>query len=145
MTKQICSANNFEVRGFKFDAHEEELRAPRIIRVAAIQHSIVLPTTAELNAQRDALLTKIADLIRAAAASHANIICLAETWSRFDQKSFIRVRNFSMMNSMIGIHYTDMPFGLATQEMKPWVDFAEHAENGPTTQFLMKVTKCNLM
>lgn len=80
-TKQICDENNFEVRAFKFDARHEDCRPPQIVRVAAVQHSIVLPTTAKREAQLDALLVKIEKFIQAAAASNVNIICFPEAWS----------------------------------------------------------------
>jgi beta-ureidopropionase len=52
-----------------------------IFQIAAVQHSIVLPTTEPIIAQRQAIFNKIAKLIEAAAASNVNIICLAETWN----------------------------------------------------------------
>lgn len=81
-TKKICAENSFEVRAFKFDAHCEQSHAQRIVRVAAVQHSIVMPTSVEIPAQRNALFEKIEKLIRAAAASKVNILCLAEAWSK---------------------------------------------------------------
>lgn len=32
-----------------------------------------------------------------------------------------------------------MPFGLSTQDIKPWIDYGEDPETGPTTQHLMKL------
>ena len=32
-----------------------------------------------------------------------------------------------------------MPFAFCTREKHPWMQFAESAENGPTTQFLQEV------
>jgi len=32
-----------------------------------------------------------------------------------------------------------MPFAFCTRERLPWLEYAEHAEDGPTTQFLKKV------
>lgn len=32
-----------------------------------------------------------------------------------------------------------MPFAFCTRERKPWCEFAENAENGPTTKFLKNV------
>lgn len=37
---------NFELKGCKFDAVQEQLRPPRRVRVGLIQHHIVLPTDA---------------------------------------------------------------------------------------------------
>ena len=32
-----------------------------------------------------------------------------------------------------------MPFAFCTREKEPWIEFAESAENGPTTTFLKTV------
>lgn len=32
-----------------------------------------------------------------------------------------------------------MPFAFCTREKQPWSEFAESAENGPTTKFLQEV------
>lgn len=44
-TKSIASKRNIEVKSFKISSLDEELRSKRLVKVAAIQHSIVLPTT----------------------------------------------------------------------------------------------------
>jgi beta-ureidopropionase len=33
-----------------------------------------------------------------------------------------------------------MPFGVCTREKYPWVEFAQSAENGPTTKICQQVT-----
>lgn len=33
----------------------------------------------------------------------------------------------------------DMPFAFCTREKQPWCEFAESAEDGPSTQFCQKV------
>lgn len=48
-----------------------------------MQHSIVLPTTEKIGAQRDAIVEKITKIVEAAAASNVNIICFQEAWSKF--------------------------------------------------------------
>lgn len=98
------------MQGYEFSAKPEELRKPRIVRVsstifnfilyfyyefqfrqtepvfakqvAAVQNSIVRPTTDPINVQRDAIHIKIQNMIEAAAASNVNIICLQEAWSK---------------------------------------------------------------
>ena len=35
--------------------------------------------------------------------------------------------------------FTAMPFAFCTREKKKWCEFAESAEDGPTTKFLSKV------
>lgn len=51
------------------------------VRVAAIQFSIVLPTTAPVDEQRREIHRKAAKMVEAAALAGANIICFHELWS----------------------------------------------------------------
>ncbi|KAK6058546.1 hypothetical protein COOONC_03883 [Cooperia oncophora] len=83
------------------------------VRVALIQNSIALPTTAPVDEQKKALHHKIGAMIEAAALAGANIVCLQETWM--------------------------MPFAFCTRERLPWTEFAESAEHGPTTKFISEV------
>lgn len=43
---EAACERNFELKGCKFDAAQEQLRPPRRVRVGLIQHHIVLPTDA---------------------------------------------------------------------------------------------------
>lgn len=43
-----ASERGFELKGYKFEAVQEQLRPPREIRVGLIQHRIVLPTDAPI-------------------------------------------------------------------------------------------------
>ncbi|PIO70152.1 hydrolase, carbon-nitrogen family [Teladorsagia circumcincta] len=108
--KQRAADGNFELQGYQVTAEPEQLRPPRIVRVAVIQNAIVLPTTAPVDEQKKALHYKIGLMIEAAAMAGANIVCLQETWM--------------------------MPFAFCTRERLPWTEFAESAEHGPTTKFL---------
>ncbi|KAI9559664.1 hypothetical protein GHT06_013669 [Daphnia sinensis] len=113
----IGAANplNLELKGYSFSAELEGLRPPRRVRVGLIQNSIVLPTTDPIAAQRDALLSKIGQIIGIAHLNGVNIICMQEAWN--------------------------MPFAFCTREKHPWCEFAESAENGPTTVFLQELAK----
>ena len=42
-------------------------------------------------------------------------------------------------NFEIWSNFSDMPFAFCTREKVPWCEFAESAENGPTTLFLAEV------
>lgn len=106
---------NLELKGYSFSAELEGLRPPRRVRVGLIQNSIVLPTTEPIAAQRDALLSKIGQIIGVAHLNGVNIICMQEAWN--------------------------MPFAFCTREKHPWCEFAESAENGPTTVFLQELAK----
>ncbi|RWS21931.1 beta-ureidopropionase-like protein, partial [Leptotrombidium deliense] len=112
---ELARTNNFEVKGFVFDAQHEQLRTAREVTVAIIQHSIVLPTTAAIDEQRKAIHEKVANIVKAAALCNANIICFQECWT--------------------------MPFAFCTRENLPWREFAESAENGPTTEFCIQLAK----
>ena len=83
-----------------------QTRKPRIVRAAVIQNAIVKPTTAPVEEQRQALHDRIRVLIQAAAAAGANVVGLQECWTG--------------------------PFFMCTREKRPWCEFAEEAERGPT-------------
>uniref|UniRef100_A0A7I4Y2A9 Beta-ureidopropionase n=1 Tax=Haemonchus contortus TaxID=6289 RepID=A0A7I4Y2A9_HAECO len=111
--QDIASKNNFDLKAYEVLAKEEEQRAPRKVRIAAIQFSIVLPTTAPVEEQRKAIHSKASKMIDAAVLAGANMICFHELWT--------------------------MPFAFCTRERLPWTQFAESAEHGPTTKFLSQI------
>ncbi|CRK93358.1 CLUMA_CG006899, isoform A [Clunio marinus] len=108
--KKIAEKNKFEVKSYQFDALSEDSRSPRIVKIGAIQNSIVASTSEPISKQRDAIHQKIGNIIDAAGADGVNILCLQEAWP--------------------------MPFAFCTREKHPWCQFAESVENGPTTLFL---------
>jgi len=112
---QIASKENFQLIGYGFEAAPESVRAPRKVRIAAVQNQIVLPTTAPINEQRTALHRRIEKMIEAAAMADTKIICFQEAWT--------------------------MPFAFCTREKSPWCEFAESAEDGPTTRFLQELAQ----
>lgn len=111
----LAMENNFDIQGYVFEADEEQLRPKRIVRVGLIQNKIVVPTTEPISVQRDAIHKKIKVLINVAGSCGVNIVCLQEAWA--------------------------MPFAFCTREKVPWCEFAESAENGPTTNFLKTLCK----
>ncbi|XP_059839303.1 beta-ureidopropionase isoform X2 [Hypanus sabinus] len=106
---------DFELQGFGFEAATEQLRQPHIIRVGLVQNKIVLPTDSPVSEQVAALHKRIGDLVEAAAMCGVNIICLQEAWT--------------------------MPFAFCTREKMPWTEFAESAEEGPTTRFCQELAR----
>ena len=72
--EDAAAKHGFEVAGHAFEALPESLRPPRIVRVGLIQHQIVLPTTADVKDQRDAILQKIGSMIHTAAQAKVNIV-----------------------------------------------------------------------
>ncbi|XP_002963936.2 beta-ureidopropionase [Selaginella moellendorffii] len=105
----MSTAADFDLQAYRFTAAEEELRAPRIVRIGVIQNAIVLPTDAPFADQKRAIMKRVGDLIEAAGTAGVNILCLQEAWT--------------------------MPFAFCTRE-KTWCEFAESAEEGTSTKFL---------
>ncbi|XP_057267272.1 beta-ureidopropionase isoform X2 [Pezoporus wallicus] len=106
---------DFELQGYGFDAEPEQLRRPRIVRVGLIQNKIPLPTDTAVSVQVAALHRRIAEIVEVAAQSGVNIVCFQEAWT--------------------------MPFAFCTREKLPWTEFAESAEDGPTTKFCQELAK----
>ncbi|KAM3965558.1 beta-ureidopropionase [Aphomia sociella] len=102
--------NNFDIKAYNFPAKNEETRSPRIVKVGIIQHSIAISTDKPITEQRQAIFEKIRKIVEAAGDEGVNVLCLQEAWS--------------------------MPFAFCTREKQPWCEFAESAQNGPSTQFL---------
>lgn len=115
----LAITNNFEIKSSIFEASREQLRKPRIVRVGLIQNQIVHPTDFPLSEQRTEIHNRVAKIIEAAALCKVNILCLQEAWH--------------------------MPFAFCTREKQPWCEFAEDARNGPTSEFLKKISRKNNM
>lgn len=111
--KSFSQQEDFDLQAYGIDAAEEQTRPKRLVRIGAIQNKIVLPTTAPIVAQRDAIHNRVAKLIHAASLCKVNIVCLQEAWT--------------------------MPFAFCTREKQPWCEFAESAHDGPSTKFLQEV------
>ncbi|XP_049620117.1 beta-ureidopropionase isoform X2 [Syngnathus scovelli] len=112
---EAARQGDFELKGYSFEATEEQLRLPRRIRVGLIQQHIVLPTDAPILDQVNAMHNRIGQIVEVAAKCGVNIVCFQETWT--------------------------MPFAFCTREKEPWTEFAESAENGNTTRFCQKLAK----
>ncbi|CAB3411259.1 unnamed protein product [Caenorhabditis bovis] len=113
--EKLADDGNFQIAGYSISAQPEQTRAPRLVRVCAIQNAIVAPTTEPVVEQRDAIHQRVGLMIEAAANAGANVICLQEAWT--------------------------MPFAFCTRERLPWTEFAESVYTGPTTIFLSKLAK----
>ncbi|XP_077164854.1 beta-ureidopropionase isoform X1 [Paroedura picta] len=110
-----AAERNFELLGYGFQAELEQLRQPRVVRVGLIQNKIPLPTDALVAEQVAALHKRIEEIVEVAAMCKVNIVCFQEAWT--------------------------MPFAFCTREKLPWTEFAESAEDGPTTRFCQKLAK----
>jgi beta-ureidopropionase len=78
--EKIATENNFVIKSYKFDAIKEDLRKPRIVRVASIQTSLAAPTSDPVSVQRQKIFDKVEKIIDAAAFENVNILCLQELW-----------------------------------------------------------------
>ncbi|XP_055454925.1 beta-ureidopropionase [Psammomys obesus] len=112
---EAASERNFELKGYAFGAAKEQQRCPRVVRVGLVQNRIPLPTSAPVAEQVSALHKRIEAIAEVAAMCEVNIICFQEAWN--------------------------MPFAFCTREKLPWTEFAESAEDGPTTRFCQKLAK----
>ncbi|XP_045538762.1 beta-ureidopropionase-like [Papilio machaon] len=104
---------DFDIIAYSFPAKIEQIRPARIVKIGVIQHSIVLPTDQPISLQKAAIFEKVKVIIETAGEEGVNILCLQELWN--------------------------MPMFVATREKHPWCEFAESAENGPTTRFISEL------
>lgn len=111
---KLAKAGDFDVAAYKFHAKAEQRRAPRVVRIGAIQVQVTVPTTEPVAVQYQAIVDRHVALIHAAGAMGVNVLCLQEAWT--------------------------MPFAFCTREKEPWLEFAEPVD-GPTTQLLAKLAR----
>ncbi|XP_071945369.1 beta-ureidopropionase-like [Antedon mediterranea] len=112
---QASKEKDFELRGYGIDAKKEQMRSPRVVRIGAVQNKLLLPTDAPVSEQIASLHARISDITETAAKCGVNIICFQEAWT--------------------------MPFAFCTREKLPWCEFAESAEEGPTTKLCQDLAK----
>ncbi|KAI1900693.1 hypothetical protein AGOR_G00052530 [Albula goreensis] len=112
---EAASERDFELQGCAFEAGREQLRQPQVVRVGLIQNAIVLPTDVPIVEQITALHRRVGEMVEVAAMCGVNIVCFQEAWT--------------------------MPFAFCTREKVPWTEFAESAEEGPTTRFCQELAK----
>ncbi|KAF5301073.1 hypothetical protein FQA39_LY10892 [Lamprigera yunnana] len=106
---------NFEIAAYEFKANQEQTRKARVVKIGAFQNKLPLGTTTSVAEQRGALHELGERAIRLAAQAGVNVFCFQEAWS--------------------------MPFAFCTREKQPWCEFAESAQDGPTTKFLQELAK----
>ena len=113
--QKIANDHNFDLTISKFKAGKEDTREPRIVRFGVTQNSIHLPTDAPVQESIQSMWDIHENFVEAAAAAGTNVLCFQEAWT--------------------------MPFAFCTREKLPWTNFAESAEDGPTTKFLQKLAR----
>jgi len=104
---------------YKVPALEEQSRAPRLVRIAAIQNKIAAETSLPVLEQRNALYDKIEQMVNVAAMAGANVLCLQECWTG--------------------------PFFFCTREKQPWMEFAESASKGDSFHFISELARKHRM
>ncbi|KAH1018697.1 beta-ureidopropionase [Dendroctonus ponderosae] len=106
---------NFDIQAYSIPCPEEQLRKPRLVRVGLFQHQIPLPAPSKVQDMKEAMFKMAREALDAAAAMNVNVFCFQEAWN--------------------------MPFAFCTREKYPWCEYAESAQNGPTTTFLQKIAE----
>eukprot|EP00074_Homo_sapiens_P103948 XP_016884317.1 beta-ureidopropionase isoform X7 [Homo sapiens] len=139
---EAASREDFELQGYAFEAAEEQLRRPRIVHVGLVQNRIPLPANAPVAEQVSALHRRIKAIVEVAAMCGVNIICFQEAWTAglghagHSFQIYTTPRWLKPSGQRIS-----MPFAFCTREKLPWTEFAESAEDGPTTRFCQKLAK----
>jgi len=110
---ESAESDGYEVKGYSIPALPEETRPSRIVKVGLIQNKIVEPTDAPIQKQIAGLQARVGGILEAAGKAGVNVVCLQEAWT--------------------------MPFAFCTREKHPWCQFAESAEDGPSTLFLSEL------
>ena len=62
----MAKEGKFQIEGYEFKAAPEEMRAPRLVTIGAIQNAIVANTSAPFLEQRQAIYDRVTQLIEAA-------------------------------------------------------------------------------
>lgn len=104
----------YDLQAYRFEAAAEQLRASRVVRVGLVQHGIKAATSAPVLEQRQAIFDRVRQIIDTAGAAGVQVLCLQECWH--------------------------MPFGFCTRE-KSWNEFAESAEEGPSTRLCQDLAR----
>jgi len=117
--QKIAEKSDFQLAGYRFEAEKENTRTSRVIRLGLVQNAIIKSTDEDVLVQRDSLHQRMVPIIEAAALAKVNVLCFQEAWT--------------------------MPFAFCTREKKKWCEFAESAEEGPTSKFLSQYAKMHDM
>ncbi|KAB0791736.1 hypothetical protein PPYR_03536 [Photinus pyralis] len=113
--RDVAERAGMEIAGYGFPGKKEQVRPPRVVRVGAFQNKLPMATTAPIAEQRSALFQMAKVAIAVASKAEVNVFCFQEAWN--------------------------MPFAFCTREKEPWCEYAESAEEGPTTKFLQTLAK----
>jgi len=110
-----ASKNGWDLAGHGFSCAAEQTRRPRQVCVGLFQNMTPLPATSPILEMRQAMFRMAEEALKLASDCGVNVFCFQEAWN--------------------------MPFAFCTREKKPWCEYAESAEDGPTTRFLQQLAK----
>ncbi|KAG9389571.1 Carbon-nitrogen hydrolase [Carpediemonas membranifera] len=85
-----------ELKAYKMQCKLEELRDPRVVRIAAIQNKFASSPSAPFAEQWQIMSQRMAELIDTAAAAGAHIVCLQECWTT----AFVMATREKIWNAM---------------------------------------------
>lgn len=110
---------NVDLKGYGFQAEDEQLRPPRLVKIGLVQNSIKLPTSDSFLEQRQKIHERIEEIASISGECGVNILCLQEAFH--------------------------MPFAFCTRE-KHWCELAEPIEGGPSISLCQKLaTRYNMV
>lgn len=113
--RQHAKDNKYELGAYEITTPKEQLRKERITRIGAIQTNFPASTSLPIKEQLKINFDRYEKIIEGAALNGVNVLCLQETWTA--------------------------PFFFCTRENYPWVEFAESALSGSSTNFLKSLAK----
>ncbi|VEN54438.1 unnamed protein product [Callosobruchus maculatus] len=98
---------------------EEQMRSTRMVRIGLFQQKLPVPLSYPIRKIKIEMYTLATDAIKIAAKGGVNVFCLQQAWN--------------------------MPYAFCPGEHMPWSDYAERAEDGPTTRILQALAEENKM
>ncbi|XP_072382110.1 beta-ureidopropionase-like [Diabrotica undecimpunctata] len=116
---KLVSRYKLELVKCKFNSTPEQLRPPRLVRVALFQQKLPVPLTFPIYKVKTEMYTLAMDAVKVAAKGGAKIFCLQQAWN--------------------------MPYAFCSGEKMPWSEYAEKAEDGSTTRILQSLALENNM
>lgn len=137
--EKIGASHGFEIKSYGFTALKEDLRKPRIVKIGAVQNSIVVSTSKPIHEQRDAIFQKIGHIIDAAGAEGVNVLCLQEAWSEF---ASVKFEKYFFLSFFFCLDFSAMPFAFCTRGW--WKDFSCKIERTNETVARSTTSVCTI-
>lgn len=84
VAQKIADDKNFVIKSFRFPSNESTCET-KIVKIGAVQTSIIAPTTVLVREQRESIFEKVEKIIETAAVETVNILCLPEMWCELNK------------------------------------------------------------